>query len=572
MELRPYQKSTLEASKNKYDAGITRQLVSLPTGVGKAVILACLKQHHKIDKKKLVLVHREELADQLCRTIKLWNPDYNVSIEMADRECDPRSDVVVASVPTIGRAGNSRIRKFNPADFGAIVCDEAHHSIAPSWTNILHTHFNINKPDNRTLLAGFTATPNRGDGQGLGQVYDDIIYQMSILDAIKQGWLVDLKGYKISTGTDISGIRTVAGDFSQGELEKAVNVYERNHLIVQNWLRDGEYRQTVAFCVDIAHAKGLADTFKAYGVQAEAIWGTDPDRADKLAQHKAKKIQVLTNCGVLTEGYDDWQISCIIMARPTKSQLLFVQMAGRGTRIPSDVDNLITAKAAGQFLAKEDCILMDVVDNTGKHSLVTLASLFGLPAKLNVKGESIIAAQAGYAAAQQANPQLNLSQIESLDDIHVVVERADLFSIKFPEEVLGNSKLRWTPTLDGGYIINLPYNNEAVTLSKDLLDKWDIRGTVNGNKFEHQGINELPEAFRVADGLVTTFGRGFLTLLRQESKWRTAGITKPQENMLKRLYKYRPEIIAQIGTLSRGEASHLIDQAIKKPSQVAGRP
>lgn len=566
MPLRPYQSDCLTASRQRLDAGIYKQLASLPTGTGKTAIFSNLKGHNKIDKKIMVLVHREELAEQAAKSIKEWNPDYNVSIEMADREADPYSDVIIASVPTIGRLGSSRISKFKPSDFGAIVCDEAHHSIAPSWKNILYTHFGIDKPDNNILLLGVTATPNRGDGQGLGQLYDEIIYQMSILDAIKQGWLVDIKGFKISTATDISHVGTVAGDFASNQLEKAVNNDERNHLIVQNWLRHGEYRQTVAFCVDIAHAKGLADTFKAYGVQAEAIWGTDPDRKDKLERHKAKNIQVLTNCGVLTEGYDDWQIACIIMARPTKSQLLFVQMAGRGTRIPFGCDNIIAARDRGDTLLKWDCLLMDVVDNVGRHSLVTLASLFGLPAKLDVNGKSIIAAQAGYAQAQQDNPNVNLAQIESLDDIGSIIEHADLFTVKFPAEVLANSKLRWMPTLDGGYIMSMPHGNESVTISKDLLDKWEIRGTVNGNKFNNQGINELPEAIRVADSMVNTFGRNYLTLLRQTAKWHKAGVTPPQLNFLKKLYKFRPEILSKINTLSRGEADHLIQQAIRNPN------
>jgi superfamily II DNA or RNA helicase len=570
MPLRPYQLDSLKASKERFDAGVKRQLIQLPTGTGKTAVFANLKPHHCFKNRMMVLIHREELAQQAAEKIKLWNPSYSVGIEMADRESSKGDDIVVASVQTLGTSNATRLSKFNAREFDALVPDEAHHAIAPTWKRVFD-HFGMLEDSavkSEGLLLGMTATPNRGDGQGLGQVFDEIVYRMSILDAIRDGWLVDVRGYKIRTTTDISGVSTRAGDFAIGQLEDAVNVDSRNHLIVQNWMVRGQDRQTVAFCVDIAHAKRLAEVFKLYGVAAEAVWGNDPDRREKIKWHKAGGIRVLTNCGVLTEGYDDWRIGCIIMARPTKSQLLFVQMAGRGTRIQDDIHNLNEARANGLTIKKEDCILLDVVDNTGKHSLVTLASLFGLGDKTDLKGKTVTQAKAEIDKAKEKYPNVDLSHIDSIEDIQAEIERVDLFSVKWEPEVLANSQFQWKKLGENDYSLRLPHNGESVRIYQDLLDRWNVAGTVAGSSFAMQGLHSLPEAFTQGDNFIQSHGASLLKLLRREAKWHKNKISIPQRNMIKNLYKYEPHVLAQLDTLSRGEASMLID---KKFSNKAGK-
>lgn len=566
MPLRPYQVECLDISEQRLKDGIQRQLIQLPTGMGKTAVFANLKAHHCFDNRMLVLVHREELADQAADKISHWNPSFRVGIEMGERSATNNDDVVVASVQSIGAVGNHRIARFHQSAFDAVVCDEAHHSIAPSYTRVF-SHFGLLDDGaglaTGRLLLGVTATPNRGDGQGLGQVYDEIIYRKSILDGIKDGWLSDVRGFKVQSSVDLSGVHVRAGDFATGELEAAVNVDTRNHLIVQNWLVRADGRQTIAFCVDIAHAKRLADTFKAYGVSAEAIWGTDPDRREKLRLHKSGALTVLTNCGVLTEGYDDWKIGCIVMARPTKSQLLFVQMAGRGTRIP-DFPNgisLLEAQTLGLTIPKKDCILLDVVDNTGRHSLVTLASLFGLGAKTDLKGKSIVYAKEKIDEAKEKYPNLELDRIETVDDIEAQVQRVELFEFKVPEEIAINSKNRWQKVSDEGYVLNLP-KNEHVEVTQDLLDKWNVKGMVNGNTFEINNLPSLAEGLLQADNFIQLHGKHLLKLLRREQKWHKKTISTPQRELIKKLYKYEPNVLAALDTLSSGEASELINRKI----------
>ena len=377
LTLRPYQRAALEASKRRFDAGITRQLIALPTGTGKTVLFAHLLRHHSIDKRMLVLVHRQELADQAERRIRQCNPGVRIGVEMGSRDA-LGEQIVIAGVQSIGAStGAGRLRSFAPDRFGAIVCDEAHHAIASTYRRVFE-HFRLFDADNKTLLLGVTATPVRSDGRGLDGVFQEIVHNMPILDAMRQGGLCDLKAYRIKTSVDLDRARAYRdGDFVEAELGSVVNTHLRNSRIVTDWIDHGQNRQTVVFCVTIQHAKDLAECFKLAGVRADCLWGTDPDRGRKLDKHKRGEITVLTNCGVLTEGYDDWQISCILLARPTKSELLFTQMIGRGTRIEDGIDNLVSARNRNEPLKKPDCIVIDVVDNSREHRLVNMATLFG---------------------------------------------------------------------------------------------------------------------------------------------------------------------------------------------------
>jgi ATP-dependent helicase IRC3 len=329
-------------------------------------------------------------------------------------------------VQTIGRKGSTRLAQFEPMDFDMLVIDEAHHATATSYQNVIK-HFSRNPS---LLLLGTTATPNRADGEGLNQAFEEIVDDKDILFGINGGWLADLRGIRIQTGSNLDGVHKVAGDFDLGELACEVNAPARNDLIVREWMKHAQSRKTVAFCVDVAHTKALALAFKSYGILAEAVWGDDPLRDQKLADHRAGSLTVLTNCGILTEGYDDPGIGCIIMARPTGSEGLYTQILGRGTRIPEGVCNLITARRAGIPIIKDDCVVLDFVDATARHSLVSLASLFGMP-KADLKGRKITEVIAQIAAVKKANPYLDISKIEDASKISGYAQAVDLFKVSY---------------------------------------------------------------------------------------------------------------------------------------------
>jgi superfamily II DNA or RNA helicase len=556
MKLRPYQIAALKASKEKYDSGITRQLLVLPTGMGKTVCFAALPEHHGISKRSLVLVHREELAQQAADKIQKWNPGYSVGIEMASSRAGRDDRIVVGSVQTLGWGNGRRLAQLAPDEFGPIICDEAHHSTAASYKAIFE-HFGFVgdvQPKDRLLL-GVTATPNRGDGAGLGAVYDEIVFNYPMLDAIRDGWLVNMRGARIRTDVSLDEVGVSYGDFKENQLARTVNTPGRNALIVSEWLKRARERQTLCFTVDIAHAIALAEAYRNAGIAAAAVWGNDPDRAYKLRAHRDGTLQVLTNCGVLTEGYDDWRISCVVMARPTKSQLLFVQMAGRGTRLPDGVDNLKEAEQAGYPLAKRDCVLLDITDNTSRHSLVTLSSVFGLPPKLDMKGKTITEA---VDAIGPVAARVDLTGLEDIDKLQSYVEEVDLFSVKYPDEVLQSSQLQWHTTPAGNYFLSLP-NKEAVVISRDLLDKWRVEGTVNESKFA-ETFPALTHAFDFADRMIKMLGRNLLSMLRRDSKakWKKEAITDGQIKMLKWRLGMRKMPYPDFSAMNKGEANALI--------------
>ncbi|MCK4777560.1 MAG: DEAD/DEAH box helicase, partial [Actinomycetia bacterium] len=349
--LRDYQREALEAIWNSYKSGIRRQLISLPTGCGKTVIFSFLPRYFKMKKKMLVLAHREELLFQAKDKIVAINKELklNVGIEKAVMETDYDDDIIIASVQTIGR-GNERIKKFNPDDFSIIVVDEAHHAVAPTYKAILK-HFGIFDKDTDKLLLGFTATPKRGDGIGLEEIFEDITYSQSITHMIEANYLANIIGYRVNTKVNLEGVKVRMGDFVIGDLSRKVNVEERNALIIKSYLKLAKNRKTVVFCTNVAHAKQVALIFNKHKIKAVPVWGNMPskNRAAVLKKFKNDKIDVITNCNLLTEGFDEPGIDCIIMARPTKSQLLYTQMIGRGTR---------------PFPNKENLMVIDISDNS----------------------------------------------------------------------------------------------------------------------------------------------------------------------------------------------------------------
>src|ERR1019366_2309468 len=163
-----------------------------------------------------------------------------------------------------------------------------------------------------------------------------------------------------------------------------------------------ENRKTVVYSAGIDHACHLADEFREAGIDAEAIWGDDPLRKEKLANHRAGTTLVLVNAQLLIEGYDDPSISCIVIAAPTGSSVKFTQMCGRATRL---------------YPGKDDCIILTMDDDAGNHSLCTLPMLMGLPTNLDVQGHGLVEALDLIEGLQEANPNIDFTKLKNLDDI-----------------------------------------------------------------------------------------------------------------------------------------------------------
>lgn len=350
VSLRNYQLEAIETVISAANAGTTRQLISLPTGSGKTIIMSALAK--KLNKRTLILAHRQELLSQTVDKLKLVWPEISIGICQGDRD-EIHHPVVVGSVQSCSRP--KRLEKLRDQDFELLMIDEAHHSVADTYQRVINS-LGFNEGDNK-LLVGVSATCDR---EGLGSIFDRITFSRSIATMIGNGYLSPVIGRKILTNLPMEKIRIQNGDFAICDLVEAVNTSGRNQFIVEKFLEYAPKRKGIAFCCDVNHCKDLAAEFQAYGVNCRAVWGDMPteDREQVINDLKHGKIQLVTSCGVLTEGFDEASISCVVMARPTRSQSLYIQCVGRGLRI---------------YPSKENCLVLDFTDRF--HNLDSVMSL-----------------------------------------------------------------------------------------------------------------------------------------------------------------------------------------------------
>jgi superfamily II DNA or RNA helicase len=459
LKLRNYQTEALELVRAAYKRGRRRVLVSLPTGTGKTVVFAHFPSFLKMKKRLLVLAHREELLLQAEEKFRAADPDLKVGLERAEAYVAPDAQVVVASVPTLARGEGARLARFNPEDFSIIVVDEAHHAVAESYRRIF-AHFGLFDPNGTRYLVGFTATPRRGDNQGLGEVFEEVCYARELREMISDGYLCHIRGWRVKTDLSLDSVRVRHGDFVESQLARVVNTPSRNQLLAITYLRLANYRRALVFCVDVQHAKDACEAFRESGIHAAAVWGEMPrdERRAILAKFSSGEISVLTNCNLLTEGFDEPSINCIIMARPTKSKLLYAQMVGRGTRLHPE---------------KKDLMVVDVTDNSRDHRLPGLYSLFNLPSNLNLEGSRALEIAQTIERMSREHPWVDTSRIQKPDDIQIATERIEFFNFDPPPELAGNTSYTWYADA-GAFRLNLQHG-ESLLIESNLLDTWDVR-------------------------------------------------------------------------------------------------
>ncbi|KAF9996576.1 hypothetical protein BGZ65_007837 [Modicella reniformis] len=313
--------------------------------------------------KTLVLAHRQELLEQTRNHVLRTGTALTVSIDQGKRVADMSADVIVASVASLGRAGTPRLLKYDPKEFKCIIIDEAHHAAAESYGRIL-THFGADVPETHLFVFGCSATVRRHDGMKLGGAFDHISYHKSFINMIEEKWLCGLRVSTIKTDFDLRDVKMLGEDFSPKELAIRINTPVRNDVIARSYMTYCKDRKsTVVFAVDIEHLETLTRVFREYGYDARALSSNtdDGERAKMLREFREQMFPIIVNCGILTEGTDIPTIDSIIMARPTKSNVLFLQMLGRGMRL-------------------YHCLVLDFVDVVKGEGLVTVPTLLGLDA------------------------------------------------------------------------------------------------------------------------------------------------------------------------------------------------
>jgi superfamily II DNA or RNA helicase len=347
LKLRPYQEEGL--SKIPAEG---RCIIAWPTGAGKTVGFAKLAENR--GGRTLVLAHRDELISQAVEKIsQIWR-GADVGVCKAERnELDHQ--VVVASVQTLSR--ENRLAQIGKAWTTCIV-DETHHATEPTYRRVIDA---CGAP----LTVGFTATPYRTDGKRLEEVFPQgIVHEKSILWMIQQGYLCDLRATQISLNVDLRGVRVRGGDFSEEDLGKAFKGSGAAESIAQAYVENASPKKAVCFTASVAQAHEVSEKLVGMGVPAAAVWGEQDiaERRQVLRRFSEGTLQVLTNCAVLTEGYDEPSIECIIMARPTLSKLFYTQCIGRGTRL---------------YPGKSECLILDMRPQTDREP-ESMASMFGI--------------------------------------------------------------------------------------------------------------------------------------------------------------------------------------------------
>jgi len=345
MQLRSYQTEAIEQVRQAMAAGSTHPLLVMPTGSGKTVVATEIVRRASEKKKRvLFLAPRRELIYQTVQTFqrnKLF-----CGMLMAGEAMAPSASIQVASFDTLhARAVKGDRIEMPRADL--VIVDEAHLSISETRKNII-SHYD--------RVIGLTATPARGDGRGLGEIYDSLNIGTDIRELTEQGHLVPVRYFAPST-PDLEGVKVSGGDYVIKQLGEAVDKPQLVGDVVQNWLRLAPERRTVVFCVNRKHSRHVRNEFLKAGIAAEHLDGETPlgERHAILDRVRSGETQVLCNVFVATYGLDIPPLDCAVLARPTRNIALYLQTIGRVLRT---------------YPGKEDAIVIDHAGAVAQHGFV----------------------------------------------------------------------------------------------------------------------------------------------------------------------------------------------------------
>lgn len=360
--LRPYQNEAVEALRANLRRGIFRQILVAPTGAGKTTMSShIIKAAESRGSRTLFLAHRKELIEQCSARLDDEGIDHGI-IKAGNRRYYPMMLTQVASVQTLIR----RLHKLPPADL--IVVDECHRTNGASYQKLLSMY-----PD--AVILGLTATPYRTDGTGLGGTYEAIVQASTPAELTRLGYLVPATVYTTPQTPDFRKVKIKMGEYDVREVERIVDQPKLVGDIYEHWKELAADRKTVIFAHSRRHALLIRESFCDHGERIEYLDGETPeDQRDAILTQLADgSLQIVVNVGILTEGWDCPSVSCVVLARPTKSCGLYLQMAGRALR-----------PAPG----KSNCLILDHGGNTHSHGLVTDDRDFSLEGSQKIKGPS----------------------------------------------------------------------------------------------------------------------------------------------------------------------------------------
>lgn len=512
LKLRSYQTEAITAIREHLDEH-TRTAVVLPTGMGKTVVFSHLiaQTVEGTGQKVVVLVHRDELAEQAAAKVRSVAPDVTVGIIKAVRnEID--ADVLICSVQTLARPRRREV--IDPAGVGMVIVDECHHAIARTWLEII-AYFDA-------PTVGFTATLARGDRIGLGDVWESVAYERDIEYGIDHGYLSDVRAEQVTIdGFDLATIARSRGDYQDGKLGDALISVNAGEHVAAAYAEHAGSRRGILFAPTVASAFHFADAMNAAGIVCDVITGETPKEDRELSYKKfaAGDVQVLANCMVLTEGFDAPHAEVAVIARPTQSAPLYTQMVGRVLR---------------PFPGKIDALVLDVVGIAGAHQLRTLKDL----TKIAVKpGESIVEAKDRLAAEQET----------AIEREKIVGERKSR-----QVEMFAASHSVWLQTRGGTWFI--PVRGGSIVLWSPDGSTYSVGKKMgrNGGEWLFRGLNSLEIAMAWGEQAANNIDP---TVASKDRAWRRS---KPSEAQLDLAIRFRLAPVEELTAMRRGAVSDLL--------------
>ncbi len=336
LSLRPYQQEAVENCIRFHKEKKNSQLMILPTGTGKTITFCSIIKF--LGYRTLILSHTSQLKRQIAQEcLKHCKDQFCVS----------------QTIQWICKGEN--LLKIMKQHFDLLIIDESHHAFSESYQNVIKLFKSKSK-----LLIGCTATPFRLDKQSIYKIFPYVICKKNITEMIEDGYLSDIKGYRVKTNIDLKGVRIKAGDFNIRQLSSIINTSNRNDIILFMYNKILSNKKTVIFCVSISHCDEVSKKFREDGIQCKSVHGKikREDVFKILHEFKIGKISCITTCQMLTEGFDEPTIEALMICRPTKSPGLYIQMIGRGLRISPN---------------KKYCEIVELTDNA--HDICSFETL-----------------------------------------------------------------------------------------------------------------------------------------------------------------------------------------------------
>jgi superfamily II DNA or RNA helicase len=560
LRLRPYQDEAVKAVMNSWTGGMQRPAVVLPTGAGKTVVFSHLAHRFRDwrtaadggavrPRRVVVLVHRDELADQTLAKLRIVAPHLSLGKVKAE-DNDVLADVMVCSVQTLAR--ENRAQQLLDAQtyagpVGLTIVDECHHAVADSYRNVMAA-LGCYEGGTERLAVGFTATLARGDGRGLGNVWEDVVFTRSILWMIANGHLVDVRAHTIEMeDLDLKSVKRSGGDYTAKSLGEALEAAGAPHIITEVIKQHAQGRRSIlVFTPTVALAQEVAASLNDAAIGAEVVHGGTPrpERLHAYEQFRQGRIRVIVNCMVLTEGADFPFADCAVIARPTSNQSLFIQMVGRVLR-PSPVTG------------KSDALVLILNGTGGKiATLVDLEPDIVIPvaddeslAEAYERQEEIRDQQEKDRAAREARRPLRL-QLQRKD--------VDLFASSPAYQWLRTDKgVQFIPLGGNGYIVLWP------CLDQEGL--WDVVHAPEGREKWQRLHTCLDLGMAMAWGETAADERSAINTGKSAS-WRRKKASEAQIRYAANLGRTVPESgrAGEVGDLiSIGLASKKIDRFVK---------